>query len=85
MKSVDFIPNARTSVSKDCTLCIIVCREQGDSYVYSAFYDEQEVRTSQVTKSLVNFNSRGHAYFTKCRQRYYLNDFTMDNLLINKG
>lgn len=75
MRSKDFIPTAQLGISTSCILQIRLVIENGEAFVYSAFYDVSGQRKSSVTKSHIRESNRGHAFFYKNRERYYLNDF----------
>jgi len=73
MVKEEFKPTAVIGLTNTMSLMLDVKYEDGDNYVYSAF-NVIDSGIDKVTKALVHYNTYGHAYFTKHRQRYYLND-----------
>ena len=70
----EFRPTHCLDIDNFTVLTIQIVREDGEYFVYGAYY-EGSSRVGKVTKSVVRTNSRGHTYFVKSKQRYYLSDF----------
>lgn len=75
-KLVNFKPTHELSVTSTCTIQILIAKENGEAFVYSSFYDEITKQNTRVSRTMIKFTVRGHPYFIKNRQRFYLNDFT---------
>lgn len=76
----EFKPTHYLDITSIVSLEIEIVIENGQSYVYGAFYDGLNRYHDKVTKSVVRNNSYGHSYFVKGNQRYYLADFMSKSL-----
>lgn len=70
-----FNPTHSLDITSVITLDIELAVEEGEYFVYGAFYDGLNKYHDAVTKSKVRTNSYGHSYFIKRNERYYLADF----------
>lgn len=75
MPKLNFNPTHYLGITYSCSIGIHIVHENGETVVQNAFFDEQGKQKSKVAKATVRFDSKGHPYFLKNRQRYYLNDF----------
>lgn len=75
MPKREFKPTHYLDITSIVTLDIELVVENGQTYVYSAFYDGLNRYHDKVVKSTVRTNSYGNHYFVKRHQRYYLADF----------
>lgn len=57
------------------SLQIEIIQDSGDYIVYGAYWDSSKKCFDKVTKSIVKYDRKGHAYFKKSDQRFYLADF----------
>lgn len=80
MPKRNFNPTHYLDILNFVSLEIEVVIESGQSYVYSAFYDGLNRCYDKVTKSVVRSDIRGHSYFVKKNQKYYLKDFLAKSL-----
>lgn len=71
----EFKPTHSLDITSVVTLDIELVCENGEYFVYGAFYDGLNRYHDKVTKSTVRTNSYGHTYFIKAKERYYLADF----------
>ena len=71
----EFKPTHYLDISVEVTLLIEVVVENGECFVYGAYYDNFNRSFDKVTKSSVRNNRYGNSYFIKNHQRYYLADF----------
>ena len=72
----EFSPTHYLMVDNYITLQIELVKDNGELFVYGAYYNELTRTLDKVTKSVVRSNFRGHSFFIKNHQRYYLADFT---------
>jgi len=75
MPKREFKPTHYLDITSIVTLDIELVVENGESFVYGAFYDGLNMYHDRVTKSTVRTNRYGNLYFVKGRTRYYLADF----------
>lgn len=75
MPKRNFNPTHYLDITSIVSLEIEIVIENGQSYVYSAFYDGLNRYYDKATKSVVRSDKRGHSYFVKKNQKYYLEDF----------
>lgn len=80
MPKREFKPTHYLDTTSIVSLEIEIVIENGQSYVYGAFYDGLSRSYDKVTKSTVRTNSYGHHYFVKGHTRYYLADFMHKSL-----
>lgn len=71
----EFKPTHSLDITSVIALDIEIVHENGECFVYGAFYDGLNRYHDKVTKSKVRTNCYGHAYFVKRKERYYLVDF----------
>ena len=76
MSSQAFKPTARVALSTVRSLHIQIVSDKGDLYVLSAFFDADGKMQLPVTKSRIRETYKGHPYFIRNRERYYLSEFT---------
>lgn len=74
MTKEEFKPTAVIGLTNTMSLLLDIKHEDGDIYVYSIFSVIDSGIRNTVTRALVKYNMHGNAYFTKCRQRYYLSE-----------
>lgn len=70
-----FNPTHYMDITNVVSLHIEIVRDNGEHYVYASYYDGLNRCFDKVTKSVVRCGSKGHPYFLKNRQRFYLVDF----------
>ena len=75
MPKHEFKPTHYLDVTSIVSLHIEIVKENGECFIYGAYYDSLDRRFDKVTKSTVRTNKFGHVYFIKSSQRYYLADF----------
>ena len=61
-------PSAYLSITNSISLMIRTAYENGDSFVYSAFYSAED-KTTCVTKAKIQISKNGNPFFVKYRQR----------------
>lgn len=71
----EFKPTHYLDITSVVSLHIEIVKSDGQYYVHASYYDGLNKYFDKVTRSVVRADFKGHTYFVKSNQRFYLADF----------